>query len=435
MPLEISTADQDFAARFKTFLDAKREADGDVAETVSAILADVRRRGDAALIDYTEKFDRLSLTPEMMRLSKAEIEIAHEEIDTDLLDALKLAARRIEAYHIRQKPQDMRFTDDDGVTLGAQWRAVEAAGVYVPGGLASYPSSVLMNTVPAKVAGVERIAMMVPSPDGVLNPLVLAAAAIAGVDEVYPIGGAQAIAALAYGTETIKPVDVIVGPGNAYVAEAKRQVYGVVGIDMIAGPSEIVVVADRDNDAEWIAADLLSQAEHDRVAQSVLITDDVDLAKKVVEAVERQLEALPRAEIARASWADYGAVFVLGSMDEAPALVNAIAPEHVELLVADPEAMLARIRNAGAAFLGPYTPEPIGDYVAGTNHVLPTGRRARFSSGLSVLDFMKRTSVVKCDPESFDRIGPAAEQLARAEGLDAHADSVARRLALRNIRR
>ena len=435
MPLELTTADKDFASRFKAFLDAKREVDADVAEAVAGILTDVRRRGDAALIDYTEKFDRLSLTTEMMRLPKAEIEVAHEEIDADLLDALKLAARRIEAYHSRQKPQDMRFTDEEGVTLGAQWRAVEAAGVYVPGGLASYPSSVLMNAVPARVAGVERIAMMVPSPDGILNPLVLAAAEIAGVDEVYPIGGAQAIAALAYGTETIRPVDVIVGPGNAYVAEAKRQVYGVVGIDMIAGPSEIVVVADRDNDPEWIAADLLSQAEHDRVAQSVLITDDAALAKKVVEAVERQLAALPRAEIAKASWADYGAVFVLRSMDEAPALVDAIAPEHVELLVADPEAMLGRIRNAGAAFLGPYTPEPIGDYVAGTNHVLPTGRRARFSSGLSVLDFMKRTSVVKCDPESFDRIGPAAERLARAEGLDAHADSVARRLALRNVRR
>ncbi len=435
MPLELSTADEDFSGRFKIFLDAKREADADVAEAVGGILADVRRRGNAALIDYTRKFDRLDLATEALRLPKAEIESAPGRIDPELLDALKLAARRIEAYHRRQKPQDMRFTDDEGVTLGAQWRAVEAAGVYVPGGLASYPSSVLMNTVPARVAGVDRIAMMVPSPDGKLNPLVLAAAAIAGVDEVYPIGGAQAIAALAYGTETIKPVDVIVGPGNAYVAEAKRQVYGVVGIDMIAGPSEIVVVADRDNDPDWIAADLLSQAEHDRVAQSVLITDDAALARKVVEAVERQLALLPRAEIAKASWADYGAVFVLRSMDEASALVDAIAPEHVELLVADPEAMLARIRNAGAAFLGPYTPEPIGDYVAGTNHVLPTGRRARFSSGLSVLDFMKRTSVVKCDPESFDRIGPAAERLARAEGLDAHADSVARRLALRNIRR
>lgn len=434
MPLELSSSDKDFAPRFKEFLDAKREADADVAEAVTRIVADVRKRGDAALIDYTGKFDRLDLTSGALRLPKEEIAGASARIEKDLLDALKLAARRIEAYHARQKPKDLRFTDDDGVELGAQWRAVEAAGVYVPGGLASYPSSVLMNAVPARVAGVERIAMMVPAPGGDLNPLVLAAAEIAGVDEVYPIGGAQAIAALAYGTETIRPVDVIVGPGNAYVAEAKRQVYGVVGIDMIAGPSEIVVVADRDNDPGWIAADLLSQAEHDKVAQSVLITDDADLAGKVVAEVERQLSELPRVEIARASWDDHGAVFIVESLDQAPALVDAIAPEHVELLVADPDAMLSKIRNAGAAFLGPYTPEPIGDYVAGTNHVLPTGRRARFSSGLSVLDFMKRTSIVKCDPASFSVIGPAAERLARAEGLGAHAESVARRLALRNAR-
>jgi histidinol dehydrogenase len=434
MPLELRTREPDFAERFKAFLDAKRESDVDVATAVTEIIAEVRRRGDAALVDYTRKFDRLSLTSASLRLPKEDIAGASKRIDKDLLAALKLAAKRIEAYHKRQTPKDTRFTDKDGVELGARWRAVEAAGVYVPGGLASYPSSVLMNTIPARVAGVERIAMMVPSPDGQLNPLVLAAAEIAGVTEVYRIGGAQAIAALAYGTETIEPVDVVVGPGNAYVAEAKRQVYGVVGIDMIAGPSEIVVVADKDNDPDWIAADLLSQAEHDRAAQAILITDDAALAGKVAEAVERQLDALPRADIAKASWADYGAVFLLDSLDEAPALVDAIAPEHVELLVADPEALLDKIRNAGAAFLGPYTPEPIGDYVAGTNHVLPTGRRARFSSGLSVLDFMKRTSVVRCDPASFGVLGPAAERLARAEGLDAHAESVAKRLAQRNAR-
>jgi histidinol dehydrogenase len=435
MPLELATRNADFTARFKAFLDAKRESDADVAAAVSEIIADVRRRGDAALVDYTRKFDRLSLTSAGLRLPKEDIKGASKRIDKDLLGALKLAAKRIEAYHKRQAPKDVRFTDKEGVELGARWLAVEAAGVYVPGGLASYPSSVLMNAIPARVAGVERLAMMVPSPDGQLNPLVLAAAEIAGVDEVYRVGGAQAIAALAYGTETVRPVDVVVGPGNAYVAEAKRQVYGVVGIDMIAGPSEIVVVADKDNDPDWIAADLLSQAEHDRAAQAILITDDAGLATQVTQAVSRQLDALPRAEIAKASWADHGAVFLIESLDEAPALVDAIAPEHVELLVADPEALLAKIRNAGAAFLGPYTPEPIGDYVAGTNHVLPTGRRARFSSGLSVLDFMKRTSVVRCTPESFDVLGPAAERLARAEGLDAHAESVARRLTRRNARR
>jgi histidinol dehydrogenase len=435
MPLELSAADPGFPARFKTFLDAKRETDSDVAESVAAIVTDVRQRGDAALVDYTRKFDRLNLTSASLRIPREDIAGAKKRIDKDLLAALKLAAKRIEAYHKRQTPKDTRFTDKEGVELGARWRAVEAAGVYVPGGLASYPSSVLMNTIPARVAGVERIAMMVPAPDGQLNPLVLAAASIADVDEVYRVGGAQAIAALAFGTETIQPVDVVVGPGNAYVAEAKRQVYGVVGIDMIAGPSEIVVVADKDNDPEWIAADLLSQAEHDRAAQSILITDDAALAKSVMQAVDRQLAVLPRAEIARASWADYGAVLLIESIGEAAALVNAIAPEHVELLLADSEAMLDKIRNAGAIFLGPYTPEPIGDYVAGTNHVLPTGRRARFSSGLSVLDFMKRSSIVKCSPASFDVLGPAAERLARAEGLDAHAESVARRLKSRNAPR
>jgi histidinol dehydrogenase len=432
MPLELKTGARDFAGRFKAFLDAKRETDSDVAATVAKIIATVRKRGDAALVDYTRKFDRLKLDAKSLRLPESEIAGASNKIDKDLLAALKLAAKRIEAYHTRQKPKDTRVTDKAGVELGAQWRAVEAAGVYVPGGLASYPSSALMNTIPARVAGVERIAMMVPAPNGALNPLVLAAAEIAGVTEIYRIGGAQAIAALAYGTETIKPVDVVVGPGNAYVAEAKRQVYGVVGIDMIAGPSEIVVVADKDNDPDWIAADLLSQAEHDPAAQSILITDDATLARKVVKAVTAQLAKLPRAEIARASWKDHGAVILTRSLDEAPAVVDAIAPEHVELLVADPDAMLARIRNAGAAFLGPYTPEPIGDYVAGTNHVLPTGRRARFSSGLSVLDFMKRTSVVRCDPASFGAIGPAAQRLAHAEGLGAHAESIAKRLARRN---
>ncbi len=395
---------------------------------VAAILADVRGRGDAAVIDCTARFDRLTLTADGLRIDAETIAAAIASIDTAVLDSLKLAASRIESFHRRQKPEELSFRDEAGVRLGARWTAIGAVGIYVPGGTAAYPSSVLMNALPAKVAGVERVVMVVPTPDGKLNPLVLAAAKVAGVDEIYRIGGAQAVGALAYGTETIRPVDKIVGPGNAFVAAAKRQVFGTVGIDMIAGPSEILVVADSANDPAWIAADLLSQAEHDTSAQSILITDDAGFADAVAAAVEMHLATLPRADIAGASWRDHGAIILVGDLADAVPLVDRLAPEHLELAVADPDALAARIRNAGAIFLGRHTPEAIGDYVAGPNHVLPTARSARFSSGLNLLDFMKRTTLVGCDAASLRAIGPAAVALARAEGFDAHALSVAIRL-------
>jgi histidinol dehydrogenase len=428
MPLELNRSDAGFEAAFTGLLAAKRETQEDVQIAVAAILADVRARGDAALLEYTARFDRVTLTAETMRVSAEEIDRALASIEPGLLASLKLAAERIEDFHRRQTPDALSYTDAAGVRLGARWTAVGAVGLYVPGGTAAYPSSVLMNALPAKVAGVERVTMVVPTPDGKLNPLVLAAARIAGVDEIYRIGGAQAVGALAYGTETIRPVDKIVGPGNAYVAAAKRHVFGTVGIDMIAGPSEILVVADGANDPAWIAADLLSQAEHDTSAQSILITDDAAFAEAVKASVEGHLKTLPRAEIAYASWRDHGAIIVVSHLDEAVPLVDRLAPEHLELAVAEPDALAARIRNAGAIFLGRHTPEAIGDYIAGPNHVLPTARSARFSSGLNLLDFMKRTTLVGCDPGSLGAIGPAAVALAEAEGLGAHALSVSIRL-------
>jgi len=424
----LDARDAGFEAAFAALLDDKRETAADVSDAVAAIIADVRARGDAALADYTARFDRLTLEAGGFRLSAEEIAGHAAEAPAEQIAALKEAAARIRRYHEKQTPEDQRYTDDAGVELGARWTPVAAAGLYVPGGLAAYPSSLLMNAIPAQVAGVARLAMTVPTPDGAINPLVMAAVQILGIDEVYRLGGAQAVAALAFGTESVAPVDVIVGPGNAYVAAAKRQVFGTVGIDMIAGPSEILVVADARNEPAWIAADLLSQAEHDAAAQSILITDDAGFAQAVEEAVDAQLAALPRGEIAGASWADHGAVIVVGSLDDAPALIDRIAPEHLELAVDDPEALFARVCHAGAVFLGRHTPEAIGDYVAGPNHVLPTARSARFASGLSVLDFMKRTSVIKCDADSVKRIGPAAATLADAEGLPAHARSVRLRL-------
>ncbi len=428
MPLRLDSAQRDFEARFTDFLAAKREVEEDVDTTVAAILADVRARGDAALIDYTERFDRLHLAPGELRIGAAELAAAEAACPAETLAALRLAAERISDFHRRQKPEDLRYEDAAGMRLGHRWTALAAAGLYVPGGTAAYPSSVLMNALPAQIAGVERLVMVVPTPDGRVNPLVLAAARIAGLEEIYRVGGAQAVAALAYGTETIAPVDKIVGPGNAYVAAAKRQVFGAVGIDLIAGPSEILVVADGANDPSWIAADLLSQAEHDTAAQAVLITDDADFAEAVARAAEVHLQALPRSEIAGASWEAHGAIIVVGSLDEAPGLVDRIAPEHLEIATEAPEAFAERVRHAGAIFLGRHTPEAIGDYVAGPNHVLPTSRSARFSSGLSVLDFMKRTSVIGCGPGALASVGPAAVTLARAEGLDAHALSVTIRL-------
>jgi len=417
----------DFESRFAAFLSTKREVSEDVDRTVRAIVADIRARGDAGLIDYTSRFDRADITGRL-RITSDEIAQAYQSADSDTVDALRFARERIASHHARQKPQDDRYTDPLGVELGSRWTAVESVGLYVPGGTASYPSSVLMNAVPAVVAGVERIAMVVPAPDGILNPLVLVAADIAGVSEIYRVGGAQAIAALAYGTESIAPVAKIVGPGNAYVAAAKRQVFGTVGIDMIAGPSEVLVVADSANNPDWIAADLLAQAEHDVSAQSILITDDAGFADAVADAVERQIKLLPRGEIARQSWADFGALILVNDITAAVPLINRIAAEHLELAVADPEALLPQIRNAGAIFLGAYTPEVIGDYVGGSNHVLPTARSARFSSGLSVLDFVKRTSILKLGPDQLRALAPAAIALARAEGLDAHGRSVAIRL-------
>ncbi len=427
MVLRLVQADGDFETRFAAFLSTKREVSEDVDRVVREIIADIRARGDEGLIDYSKRFDRTDLTGRL-RVSPDDIAAAYDAADPKVVDALRFARERIASHHARQKPKDDRYTDAAGVELGSRWTAVESVGLYVPGGTASYPSSVLMNAVPAVVAGVERIAMVVPSPDGVLNPLVLVAADIAGVTEIYRIGGAQAVAALAYGTETIAPVAKIVGPGNAYVAAAKRQVFGTVGIDMIAGPSEVLVVADRDNNPDWIAADLLAQAEHDVSAQSILITDDAAFAEGVAEAVERQLKLLPRGEIAARSWADFGALIVVDSLQASVPLINRIAAEHLELAVADPEGLLAKVRNAGAIFVGAHTPEVIGDYVGGSNHVLPTARSARFSSGLSVLDFVKRTSILKLGSDQLRELGPAAIALAQAEGLDAHARSVSIRL-------
>ena len=421
--------DKDFAGRFAALQAMKREQSVDVNEAVAAIIDDVRQRGDAALIELTAKYDRQKLCAETLRIGDDEIDAAMQACAPETKAALELAAQRIGDFHARQKPEDARFTDAAGVEMGHRWTPVDAAGLYVPGGLANYPSSVLMNAIPARVAGVGRVVMVVPTPDGQINPLVLVAAKLAGVDEIYRIGGAQAIAALAYGTKSIAPVNVIVGPGNAYVAAAKKQVFGQVGIDMIAGPSEILVVADRENDPAWMAADLLSQAEHDEVAQSILICDDNDYADAVAAAVESALATLPRQDIARASWENFGAVLVVNDLHtQAPELVNQLAPEHLELAVAEPDAMADKIRHAGAIFLGRHTPEAIGDYIAGPNHVLPTARAARYASGLSVLDFMKRSSLVKCDADALAAIGPAAVRLAEEEGLDAHGRSIAIRL-------
>jgi histidinol dehydrogenase len=428
MPLRLNHQSADFADRFRSLLALKREAAQDVEQTVRDIIADVAARGDRALFELTARFDRLDLAKVGLRVAVAEIDAAEKSCDRKTLEALKVARDRIEAYHKRQKPTDDHFTDALGVELGAKWTAIETVGLYVPGGTAAYPSSVLMNAVPAKVAGVSRLAMVVPAPGGNLNSLVLAAARLAGVDEIYRIGGAQAVAALAYGTESIAPVAKIVGPGNAYVAAAKRLVFGKVGIDMVAGPSEVLVLADKTANADWIAADLLAQAEHDESAQSILITDDAGLADRVEKAVESQLRTLPRAKIAGASWGNFGAVIVVRKLDDAIVLVDQLAPEHLEILAEDPERLVKRIRNAGAIFIGAHTPEAIGDYVAGSNHVLPTARSARFSSGLGVLDFMKRTSLLKCGPEQLRALGPVAIALGEAEGLSAHARSVSVRL-------
>jgi histidinol dehydrogenase len=428
MPLLLDSQSTDFADKFRDFLSVKREAAPDVEATVRAIIADVKARGNAALADYTAKFDRVDLATMGLRVTAAEIDAAEAKCKPEALAALKLARDRIEAYHQRQKPKDDRFTDPLGVEMGSRWTAIEAVGLYVPGGTAAYPSSVLMNAVPAKVAGCERLVMVVPAPDGKLEPLVLAAAKLAGVDEIYRIGGAQAVAALAYGTESIAPVAKIVGPGNAYVAAAKRLVFGQVGIDMIAGPSEVLILADKTGNADWIAADLLAQAEHDVSAQSILITDDAGLATQVGKAVESQLKTLPRKDVASASWRDFGAIIMVPKLTDAIALVDRLAPEHLEIAAEDAESYVGKIRNAGAIFIGAHTPEAIGDYVAGSNHVLPTARSARFSSGLGVLDFMKRTSLLKCGPDQLRALGPAAIALGETEGLSAHARSVSIRL-------
>ncbi|RWC30500.1 MAG: histidinol dehydrogenase [Mesorhizobium sp.] len=428
MAITLRQSDADFEQRFAAFLTTKREVSADVDAAVRDIIARVRAEGDGALIDYSLKFDRADLAALGIAVSKDDIARAYKAAAPKTIEALEFARDRIRSHHERQKPKDDRYTDAAGVELGWRWTAVEAVGLYVPGGTASYPSSVLMNAVPARVAGVERVVMVVPAPGGIINPLVLVAADIAGVSEIYRVGGAQAIAALAYGTETIRPVAKIVGPGNAYVAAAKRQVFGTVGIDMIAGPSEVLVVADGSNDPDWIAADLLAQAEHDASAQSILVTDDPAFGIAVEQAVERQLQSLPRTETAAASWRDFGAVIEVATIDAALPLVDRIAAEHVELAIDGAEDFLSRMRNAGAVFLGRHTPEAIGDYVGGSNHVLPTARSARFSSGLSVLDFVKRTSILKLGPEQLRILAPAAIALAKAEGLDAHGRSVAIRL-------
>jgi histidinol dehydrogenase len=426
--IRLSTADADFEARFTALLSQARETTETVDRAVADIIAAVRANGDAAVIDYTTRFDRQTLTADRLRISSAEIDAATAAIPAKLAAALDLAATRIEAFHRAQMPQDLGMTDAAGLTLGMRWTALDAVGLYVPGGKAAYPSSVLMNAIPAQAAGVPRIAMCVPTPDGVLNPLVLAAARRGGISEIYRIGGAQAIAALAYGTASIAPVDRIVGPGNAYVAEAKRQVFGRVGIDNIAGPSEVVVLADADNDPRRIAVDLLAQAEHDEAAQSILITDDAAFADAVAAAVLAELPSLPRAAIAEASWRAHGAVIVVEDWDQAVHLVDRLAPEHLQLMVRDPDPLFARVRHAGAVFLGAFCPEAVGDYVAGPNHVLPTGRTARFASGLSVFDFLKRTTFVSTTQSGLDRVGPAAVALAEAEGLQAHARSISLRL-------
>jgi histidinol dehydrogenase len=429
MAMALDMRSADFERRFAALIAAKRESAADVDAAAAAIIEDVRARGDEALAEYSLRFDRVDVTKIGLRIGAAEIEAAITACEGAALKALKLAHERVMDFHRRQKPADFRFTDALGVELGWRWRPIQAVGLYVPGGAASYPSSVVMNAVPAKVAGCRRLAMVVPTPEGHINPLVLAAARIAGVDEIYRVGGAQAIAALAYGTSTIAPVAKIVGPGNAYVAAAKRRVFGVVGIDMIAGPSEVVVLADESADPRFVAADLLAQAEHDEAAQSILITDDEGLARAVRSEVDRQLLDLPRAKIAGASWRDNGAVILCPSLEAALPLIDRLAPEHLEIMADDAEALAERIANAGAIFLGPFTPEAIGDYVGGSNHVLPTARSARFSSGLGVLDFMKRTSLLKCDARSLEVLGPAAAALGKAEGLEAHARSVELRLA------
>jgi len=428
VPNRLDTAAKNFANDFGALLDAKRETAASVDDVVAGIIDDVRTRGDAAVLEYTKKFDDLDIGAAKMRVSAEEFDGAEKAVPDGQLQALRAAAARITDYHIRQMPRGDQYTDDAGVELGFRWTAIDSVGVYTPGGKAAYPSSVLMTAIPAKVAGVDRLVMTVPAPGGALNPLVLAAAKEAGIEEVYKIGGAQAVAALAYGTETIPAVNKIAGPGNAYVAAAKRQVFGVTGIDMEAGPSEILVVADGQNNPDWIAADLLSQAEHDETAQSILITDDGDFASRVIASVDQALGTLERSAIAGKSWADHGVVIVVANLDEAPALVDRIAPEHLELAVDDPDDLAAKIRNVGAIFLGRFTPEAIGDYVAGPSHVLPTGRSARYASGLSVFDFLKRTSLVRCDAASIRAVGPFAVTLAEAEGLGAHAQSVKLRL-------
>jgi len=430
MAIRLVSSDPGFEAGFAALLATKREVSAEVDEVVRAIIARVRTEGDAALVDLSRRFDRVDLVAVGLEVTRDDIATAYRQADKKTIEALAFARDRIEAHHIRQRPSDDRYSDPIGVELGSRWTAIEAVGLYVPGGTANYPSSVLMNAVPAKVAGVERIVITVPASGGEINPLVLVAADLAGVSEIYRVGGAQAIAALAHGTETIRPVAKIVGPGNAYVAAAKRQVFGTVGIDMVAGPSEVLVLADRDNDPAWIAADLLAQAEHDAASQSILVTDDVGFANAVERAVEAQLALLPRADTAAASWRDFGAVVLVRDFDEAVPLVNRVAPEHLELALADAERLAGLIRNAGAMFFGKFTPEVIGDYVGGSNHVLPTARSARFSSGLGVLDFMKRTSLLKLGPEQLRALAPAAIRLAEAEGLDAHARSVAIRLNL-----
>jgi histidinol dehydrogenase len=427
----LKTSDADFAKKFQRIVEDRRESGENVARTVTDILDAVRRKGDETLQELSARYDSHFLTADLSswRIAPDDCEMAYLALDRKLREALDLAAERIRAYHQNQLPADRDFTDEAGVRMGARWRAVDAAGLYVPGGRASYPSSLLMNAIPAKVAGVERLAVVTPTPKGATNPLVLAAAHIVGIDEIWRIGGAQAIGALAYGTKRIKPVDVIVGPGNAFVAEAKRQLYGVVGIDMVAGPSEILVIADGRNDPDWIAADLLSQAEHDPTAQSILITDDAKFAEQVEDRVDVQCSMLSTQRTAKASWDEHGVIVIVSDMSEAPALANRLAAEHLELAVDDPDAMFAQIRHAGSVFLGRHTPEAVGDYIAGPNHVLPTGRRARFASGLSVLDFMKRTSFISMDAAALGKIGPGAIALAEAEGLPAHAQSVKVRLA------
>lgn len=428
MPVTLSTAEPDFEPRFAALLAAKREDSADVGDVVAAIIDDVRQRGDAALVELTARFDRVTLTPDELRFSRAEIDAAADRVAPADAAALDLAAQRIRAYHKRQLPADERWTDPVGAELGWRWSPVSAAGLYVPGGQASYPSSVLMNAIPARVAGVGRLVVCVPTPGGEVNPLVMRACRIAGVDEIYRMGGAQAIAAMAYGTATIRPVDKITGPGNAYVAAAKARVFGRVGIDMIAGPSEVLIIADGAQDPDWLALDLLAQAEHDADAQSILMTPDAGLARRVADAVERLIPTLPRAAIAAASWRDHGAIIVTRDLAEAAGLSDRIAPEHLELCVDAPEALAARCRHAGAIFMGGWTPEAAGDYVSGPNHVLPTARSARFSSGLSVMDFLKRTTLSRMTPAALGAIGPAAATLAMAEGLGAHARSVQARL-------